>query len=228
MMVWQKLKYLLLPSYRRNAERDMQEELDSLRAMTSRGELGNLTMVAEDARGVWISGWLDCLVQDGRYTLRTMRNNRAFSLLAIVSLALGIGANSAIYSFMEAILFRPLPVRDPESLVIMKWHGDGGSSSVAWNGISFSTRGYHADPNGGVIGTQFPYPALKLFRDNKNVFDSVFCYFATNLNVNICNRTEVFKAQYVSGDYFRGMGVTTVAGRSILDSDDNPASVNVA
>lgn len=88
----------------------------------ARRELGNLTLVQEDTRATW--GWtiLEQLGQDLRYAFRTMAANRLFTLLAVSSLALGIGANTAIYSFMDSILLRSLPVSDPESLVVLKWH----------------------------------------------------------------------------------------------------------
>jgi hypothetical protein len=76
----------------------------------ARRELGNLTLIQEDTRATW--GWtiLEQLGQDLRYACRTMAVNRLFSILAVSSLALGIGANTAIYSFMDAILVRSLPV----------------------------------------------------------------------------------------------------------------------
>src|SRR5205807_2757104 len=74
-------------------------------------------------RAAW--GWtlLEQLGQDLRYAIRTMLHNRAFTALAALSLALGIGANTAIYSFMDSILLRVLPVSDPESLAVLNWHG---------------------------------------------------------------------------------------------------------
>src|ERR1039457_2782739 len=88
----------------------------------ARRDLGNVTLVQENTRATW--GWtlLEQLGQDLRYAFRTMAANRLFTLLAVVSLALGIGANTAIYSFMDAILDRSLPVADPESLVVLNWH----------------------------------------------------------------------------------------------------------
>lgn len=71
---------------------------------------------------MWTWTFFEQLVQDFRYVLRTMVNNRAFTALAALSLALGIGANTAIYSFMDSILLRPLPVADPASLVVLNWH----------------------------------------------------------------------------------------------------------
>ncbi len=102
----------------------MREELAALKEMAGPGELGNLTLAAEDARAAWTWLWLERLGQDLRYARRSMFHNKAFTALAVLSLALGIGANTAIYSFMESILLRSLPVPDPQSLVVMKWRAE--------------------------------------------------------------------------------------------------------
>src|SRR5262245_4651752 len=133
MSVLRKLRHLV----KRNAdERDMQEELESLRAMAEPNELGNLTLIAEDARSEWTWSWFEQLSQDLGYTLRSMMHNKVFSILAVVSLALGIGANTAIYSFMDSILLRPLPVPDAKSLVVLKWTGK--TYTLATKGMSWS------------------------------------------------------------------------------------------
>ena len=175
MSLWTKLAYLL-PSRSRAAERDMREELAALKEMAGPGELGNLTLAAEDARAAWTWLWLERLGQDLRYARRSMFHNKAFTALAVLSLALGIGANTAIYSFMESILLRSLPVPDPQSLVVMKWRAEK-QASTASSGMSFSTGGSYTDPGGGRIGTQFPYPALELFQRNTDVLSSAFGYF---------------------------------------------------
>src|SRR5690348_2257050 len=88
----------------------------------ARRRFGNAGLKQEESREIWMTRfWLE-LGQDIRYGFRTMAGNKAFSALAIVSLALGIGANTTIYSFMESILLRSLPVSDPESLVVLNWH----------------------------------------------------------------------------------------------------------
>jgi hypothetical protein len=87
----------------------------------ARRELGNVTLVREDTRAVWTWTFRERLAQDIRYGLRTIAGNKAFSAMAILSLALGIGANTAIFSFMDSILLRALPVPNPESLVVLSW-----------------------------------------------------------------------------------------------------------
>src|SRR5882672_3731994 len=105
----------------------------------ARRELGNLTLVQEDTRAMW--GWtiVEQFGQDLRYAFRTMAANRLFTLLAITSLALGIGANMAIYSFMDAILLRSLPVADPESLVALNWYAKATKGDFVMKSMSGST-----------------------------------------------------------------------------------------
>ena len=87
----------------------------------ARRDLGNVTLLREDARTLWSWVLVEQFAQDVRFALRTMLKNRMFTALAALSLALGIGANTAIYSFMDAILLRSLPVSDPASLAVIKW-----------------------------------------------------------------------------------------------------------
>jgi len=225
-MLWRKLRYLL-PSRRRAEEIEIYEELKSLKELAQPGELGNLTLAAEDARAAFTWIWLERLGQDLRYALRSMVHNKTFTALAMLSLALGIGANTATYSFMESILLRTLPVPDPKSLVVMKWRAKN-FASVATS-MSMSTGGTHTDPGGGTVGTELPYSTLKLFQSNKDILSSAFCYFVSdNLSVTASENTDALTGQYVSGDYFRGMGVRPAAGRFILPADDEAGTAAVA
>ena len=108
-MNWRQLGYLL-PSNRRREEREMQEELDSLRAIAEPRELGNLTRAAENARETWHFTSFTGVVADVRYALRSLRRQPGFIAVAVVSVALGVGANSAVFSFVDGVLLRPLPV----------------------------------------------------------------------------------------------------------------------
>src|SRR6185295_16149245 len=96
-----------------------------------------------------------------------------FSALAILSLALGIGANTAIYSFMDSILLRALPVRDPESLVVLNWHAKDTRRDFVMQGMSGRT---YDDPGTGTTAGIFPFPAFELFKKHDAVFSSVFAH----------------------------------------------------
>lgn len=221
MSYWWKLKHLL-PFVRRAKERDMHEELTSLREMAGPAELGNLTLVAEDARGVWTWTGLERLGRDLNYAGRTMRSNPTFAALAVLSLALGIGANTAVYSFIESIAFRKLPVTAPDALVIMKWRSVRGYyASTASAGFSFSTGGTQFLVGGGAVGSTFPYSALGLFQDSTDVLASAFSYFQDEgINITVGERSEVVTGHMVSGDYFHGIGLSQAAGRLLLPDDD--------
>ena len=120
------------------AERAAELEADGMTPEGARAEarrrFGNVGLKHEESREIWMTRFLSELGQDIRYGCRTMVANKAFSALAVLTLALGIGANTTIYSFMESILLRSLPVADPESLVVLNWHSrpprDGGKESV--------------------------------------------------------------------------------------------------
>src|ERR1044071_3148255 len=108
------------------AEKAAELEADGMTADRARAEarrrFGNVELKHEDSRAIWMTRFLSELAPDIHYGCRTMIANKAFSALAVLSLALGIGANTAIFSLMESILLRSLPVADPESLVVLNWH----------------------------------------------------------------------------------------------------------
>src|SRR5437868_3248046 len=113
---------LLYHFRRRQFDAELDEEMQHHAALSGRPRFGNVTLLREDSRAMWTWTFWEQLGQDLHYALRTMANNKAFTALAALSLALGIGANTAIYSFMDSILLRSLPVQDPRSLVMLNWH----------------------------------------------------------------------------------------------------------
>ncbi|PYU92819.1 MAG: multidrug ABC transporter substrate-binding protein, partial [Acidobacteria bacterium] len=133
----------------------------------ARRELGNVTLVQETTRAMWTWTCFEQLVQDLRYALGTMIHNRAFTALAALSLALGIGANTAIYSFMDSILLRSLPVSNPESLVVLNWHNKVYSRGTVVRGASGTI---YDDPKSGSTAGIFPFPAFELLRKSDAVF----------------------------------------------------------
>jgi macrolide transport system ATP-binding/permease protein len=150
---FQKLRFW---SHRRRNEEDLRDELQfyleeeaeerqaagSTREdarYAARRDIGNLTLVHEEARTAWTWTWLEQLAQDCRYGLRTIAANKMFSILSVLSLALGIGANTAIYSFMDSLLLRSLPVSNPESLALLNWHVNPAGDDSVMHGMSGSS-----------------------------------------------------------------------------------------
>jgi predicted permease len=167
---------------------------------------------------------MEQLAQDIRYALRAMAVNTTFSVLAILSLALGIGANTAIFSFMDSILLRSLPVPDPQSLVMLSWH----TPRPEFHGSNRHDESYD-DPHGGYVGGIFSYPAFELLRKSDSVFTSVFGYqSAGRLTFTFRGQAELAGTEYVSGDYFRGLGTSPAAGRLIAPDDDRAGAPAVA
>jgi predicted permease len=191
----------LIPYFRRAEEREMQEELAALAEIAGRRELGNVTLAAENARMVWGWTWLEGLLADIRYAIRSLRRQPSFTVVAVGSLALGIGANAAIFSLMDRLLWRDLPVRDPESL-------------VRFVNSSHSYFGY----------TRFAENAGKVMESVAAASGSL----ARSLDNG--GGPERGQVQLVSGSFFAAMGVNTEMGRSIGFEDDrpgNPAGVAV-
>jgi predicted permease len=187
-------------------------------------ELGNVALVQEDTRAMWTWTMGEQLVQDMRYGLRTIAANKTFSAMAILSLALGIGANTAIFSFMDSILLRSLPVPDPQSLVMLSWR----TPRREMHGSNRHDESYN-DPNGGYVGGIFSYPAFELIRKNDAVFSSVFGYQgAGKLNLTFRGHAGLASTEYVSGDYFSGLGVAPAAGRLLGADDDRAGGPGVA
>jgi predicted permease len=210
------------------AEEAGERQADGLSAdqarWAARRDLGNVTLLREDTRTLWSWILLEQLAQDLRYGLRTMAANKTFSAMAILSLALGIGANTAIFSFMDSILLRSLPVPEPQSLVILSWR----TPQREINGSNRHDNSF-ADPNGGYVGGFFSYPAFELLRKNDSVFSIVFGYQgAGDLNVTFRGTAALARTEYVSGDYFRGLGIPSAAGRLIGPDDDRAGAPGTA
>ena len=203
------------------AEERTEEGLSKEEALRSaRFELGNPAIVEENTRAVW--GWilLEQLIQDLRYALRTMLRNRVFTALALLSLALGIGANTAIYSFMDAILLRSLPVSDPESLVVLNWHSKDPRGPRP-NHVMHSMDGSDWVEGDGLSSGIFPFGVFELLRENNAVFSNLFAYYHSDKrNLTIKGEAEIAAGEYVSGEYFTGLAVPPAAGRLIIADDD--------
>src|SRR6185436_17150074 len=114
------------------------------------------------------------MLNDLRYALRTLRTNRLFAAMALLSLALGIGANTAIYSFMDAILVRTLPIQNPESLVVLQWYGKE-RAPVAQN----ITGSMWRDDQLGSVSPNLPWAAFEALAKDNPVLSQVVSFRST-------------------------------------------------
>ena len=197
----------------------------------ARRRFGNVGLKQEESREIWITRFWSELGQDVRYGCRSMTANKAFTALVVLSLALGIGANTAIFSFMESILLRSLPVADPESLVVLNWQSHAPQNAEKqWEHVIHGVQGTLWPGDKGVmVSGMFPYGALETLREQNPVFSTLFGYF-NGLNRTLAIRGQAMSAstEYVTGEYFRGLAVSPAAGRLIESEDDRPGAAPVA
>ena len=177
-----------------NLRRGMSER--DARAEATR-RFGNLTAAQERTRDADTVRWLDDFRHDLRYGLRILRRSPAFAVVAIVSLALGIGANTAIFSFVSAVLLRPLPVSEPDRLVTLSIKQDAGDFT-----------------------SPFSYPDYRDIRElGSPAFSDVLAYRVGLDGLSVNGRADRIMVHYVTGNYFSLLGVKPLIGRVILPSE---------
>jgi len=150
-----------------------------------------------------------------------LRRNPGFTLVALLALALGIGANTALFSVVDAMLLKKLPVREPDRLVLF-----GSRAPLDFSAGSYS--GNYEDVTGERIMTSFPYQSFARFREQPGMLSDVFAFGGVVLNVNANGQAAVASGQAVSGNYYAGLGVQAMIGRTITDEDDKASASPVA
>jgi predicted permease len=194
-------------------------------------EFGGLDQVKEecrDARGV---RFIETTIQDLRYGFRQLRRNPGFTAVAVLTLALGIGANTAIFSFLDALLMRSLPVAHPESLVVLNWHSrPPQEGSKEWVHVIHGVQGIlWPGDQGALVSGMFPYGAFETLGRENPVFSTLFGYFnGLNRTLSIRGQATSARAEYVTGGYFGGLEVLPAAGRLIDSEDDRLGAAPVA
>ncbi|HVH89419.1 MAG TPA: ABC transporter permease, partial [Terriglobales bacterium] len=176
-----------------------------------------------EARGV---SWIEDLINDLHYALRAFRKHPSLALVITTSLALGIGANTAIFSLINAVSLKMLPVGEPERLMLLNW------SAKDWpHTFVDDLEGNGGKDAGGIMSSSsFSADDYAELKKQNDVFDPSFAYAANDSNVNIAvnGTAESAHLQAVSGDFFGGLGVSPIFGRALLPSDDSSSSSAVA
>jgi putative ABC transport system permease protein len=171
-------------------------------AFAARRKFGNVTLAKEDTHRMNTIGFLETLGQDLRYALRLLRLEPGFFSVAILSLALGIGANTAIFHLLDAVRLRALPVANPQELLEVEMNSDHRTGN-------FSSR--RAD---------FTYALWDQVRSHQQAFSGLFAWSAHRFNTAPGGEVRLVEGLYASGDFFRTLGVVPAVGR-ILSIDDD-------
>jgi len=214
MQWWSELKYVIRKLNRRRAERELQEEINSHLEMETQAKiadglsreearhaahraLGSVALTAEDSRARWGFRLLEELLQDLRYGSRVLMKKPGFTFVAVLTLGLGIGANTAIFSLVNTVLLRPLPIAQPEQVVT----------------LNFGTPGRGVFP---LIG----YPEYTDYRDRNQVLAGLAAFGGATVGLSNNGINERIMGAYVTGNYFSLLGVGAALGRVITPEDD--------
>src|SRR5215813_6197317 len=163
------------------------------------------------------------LLQDLRYGARMLLKQKGLTAIAVLSLALGIGANTALFSVVDAMLLKKLPVKEPDRLALF-----GARSPRDFSPGSYTGNSSRDPVTGERIMTSFPYQSFVRFREQPGAISDVFAFGGVGLNVNADGQADVASGQAVSGNYYAGLGVRAMIGRTITDEDDRAAANPVA
>jgi predicted permease len=169
-------------------------------------ELGGVAQVQEEVRDIWLSRWLRDFVYDLRFSARSFLRSPSFTATAVLTLAVGIGATTALYSLIDQIVLRALPVDHPERLVLIDWIGFQYAETLGTDNL-------------------MSYPICQDLQQQKQFFDGVFCRAATTINLSTSGEPRLTTAELVSGAYFSVLGVRPALGRVLsTDDDQTPGS----
>ncbi len=231
--LWLRLKTIFR---RRQLERDLEDELAFHLAMheqscreagahendssyAARRQFGNTARLKETCRELWSFASVEAFLADLRHAARGLRKSRGFTVIAVLSLALGIGANLAIFSVVRGILLEPLPVKYPQRLVILGWSRQDRGGGL----YQFNSGDYVEEKTGRLYNSNFPYFVYRAVRQQAAGHGDVFAFASVReVHVSMGGQPMVATALMASGNYFSGLGVSAILGRTLVESDDRP------
>ena len=187
-----------LASHLKMSEQDRQDRGESPQqaAQSARREFGNIALVEHVTRDQWRGRWLDEFLQDLRFAARTLRKSPGFTIVAILTLALGIGANTSLFSVVNAVLLNPVPYPHPEQLVML----------------------HESKPN--FRAGSISYPNFRDWQHDNHSFSSMAVTRGTSFTLTGLGEAEELRAQFISSDYFSLLNVQPVIGRFFAQGED--------
>ncbi|HSE23796.1 MAG TPA: permease prefix domain 1-containing protein, partial [Pyrinomonadaceae bacterium] len=210
----EELRFHLDREIENNLANGLSQEQARLAALRSFGNVDRSKEECRDARGITV---IEDLLRDVRYSTRLLIKNPTFTLIAVLTLTLGIGANTAIFSLLDAVLLKSLPVKEPDKLVLFGNAESGGLT----DGIP------------GESWDLFSYPFYQDVRQHNEVFSDLGALLSMTWTVHgkvnnggEVNEPERFEVQLVSGSFFKVLGLTPRLGRLINDDDDKSAAIS--
>ncbi len=209
-MMWRRKRMMddLDADIREHIERETQDNIDrgvspEEARYAAHRKFGNVTRAKEDTRMVWSFGWLSQIAEDIRFGLRLLRKNPGFTAVAMLTLALGIGANTAVFSLVYAVLLRPLPYKDPSSLIVLN----------------------ETTPKVGTVSVS--YPNFLDWRSQSHAFSQMAAVYGVNFNLAGVAQPENISGYAVSPNFLSMMGIRPLLGRDFDASEEKAGTTPV-
>ncbi|HKC71129.1 MAG TPA: ABC transporter permease, partial [Terriglobales bacterium] len=222
--LWRRLKFIFRRGkFQQELQEEMQFHLEmKARALrqagvapgeagaTAQRQFGNTLLLRETSREAW--GWnlFETILQDVRYGLRQLRRSPGFTLVAVLTLALGIGANTAVFTLIDAVMLKSLPVSDPQQLYSLG--ADDNCCQMTGMQGNF---------------TIYSYPLYQYLQEHNPQFSQLAAFQAGAMPVAVrrnrgADAAQPYRGEFVSGNYFQMFGISAYAGRLLTPSDDRP------
>ena len=193
---------------------------------TAIAEFGGTEQVKQAVRDSRAAAGIETILQDARFALRVLRKSPGFTTVVVMTLALAIGANTAIFSLVNAVLLQSIPVRHPEELVVLRWSAHKSPASTGMSSFGDCPMlGGATDAH----GCSMPIPVFREIAQRQDLFSGATAFAGTaNLNLAGNGQASIAHGELVSGAYFETLAVPAALGRTLAPADDEPGAAAVA
>ena len=190
-------------------------------------DFGGLAQIKEDCRDARGIAFFESIVHDLRFGIRTLATAPAFTAIIVVTLALGIGANTAIFTLVNAVMLRALPVRDPQQLVVLQWSARDWPQDL--NTSSFGDCAFNQRSSPRITSCSLPYPLFQEIQKQAKILTDAMAFAGpSQMNLSGNGAATIVQGELVSGSYFETLGVSPALGRTLVPDDERPGAPAVA